>query len=140
MAAQPAANMRRAFILGENEEQYDAMRVEYARTLLIVCENNQEKALTSWFKLLKDMEAYSEKIGHSLDGVKLYINVFWNTDGSIDHIGILPMNDSKNIKHENLVAFFASFVRQYTPKDLESDKKYSHYTTVNFPTFAVKGE
>ena len=140
ISAQPSANLRKAFILGENEEQYDAMRVEYARTLLIVNDNDPEKALTTWFKLLKDIEAYAEKIGYSLNGVKLYMNVFWNTDGTIDHIGILPMNDSKNIKHENLVAIFASFIRQHTPEDLGSDKKYSHYTTVNFPTFAVKGE
>lgn len=127
---------RRAFLLGGDEAQYDSLRVDYARTLLTVCKNDQEAALTHWFKLLQSMEDYAEKIDFDLNGVRLFLNVFWRQDGSIAHIGILPMPDSKNIRKEDLVAFFGSFVRQYRGKRLTSDKKYSHYTTVSFPTFA----
>jgi hypothetical protein len=133
-----AQNMRKAFILGENEEQYDQLRTEHARTLLTVFDNNQEEALQAWFQLLEKMEAYSEKINFEVDGLKLYLNVFWNADGSIAYIGALPKPDSKNVKKEDLVAFFSSFIRQYTPDGLTSDRKFSHYTSVAFPTFARK--
>jgi len=133
-----AQNLRLAFVLGGDEAQYDALRTDYARTLLTVCKNDQETALTHWFKLLQDLEMYGEKINFDLDGTKLFLNIFWNEDGSIGHIGILPMPSSKNVPKEDLVAFFSSFVRQYSGAKLESDKKYSHYTTVSFPTFARK--
>ena len=121
-ALQPlvAQDMRRSFILGENETAFDELRDKYARTLLTVCNNNQEEAITNWFKLLQKVEAYGEKIDFDLNGVKLYINVFWKADGNIAHIGILPMSNSKNVKHENLVAFFSSFIRQYVPEGIKS--------------------
>lgn len=133
-----AQNMRKAFILGENEEQYDQLRTEHARTLLTVFDNNQEEALQSWFQLLQKMEGYSQKINFDVDGLKLYLNVFWNADGSIAYIGALPKPDSKNVKKEDLVAFLSSFIRQYTPDGPTSDRKFSHYTSVAFPTFAKK--
>lgn len=133
-----AQEMRKAFMLGQNETQYDQLRAEHARTLLTVFNNNQEAALQSWFQLLQKMEAYSEKINFDVNGLKLYLNVFWNTDGSIAYIGALPKPDSKNVKKEDLLAFFSSFIRQYTPDGLSSDRKFSHYTTVAFPTFAKK--
>lgn len=137
-SALSAQNMRKAFLLGENEEQYDQLRTEYARTLLTVFNNNEENALKSWFQLLQAMEAYSEKIDFDLNGMKLYLNVFWNADGSISHIGALPKPDSKNVKSEDLIAFFSSFIRQNTVTGPTSDRKYSHYTTVSFPIFAEK--
>lgn len=134
-----AQTMRRSFILGSNEEQYDQLRTDYARTMLTVCNENPEEALKHWFKLLQSVEQYADKIDFDLNGAKLYINVFWEAEGGIAHIGILPMPDSKNIKHENLVAFFSSFIRQYVPSgELKSDRKFSHYTTVSFPTFSKK--
>lgn len=133
-----AQEMRRAFILGENEQQYDQLRTDFARTYLTVFDYDQERALTNWFKLLQSVEGYAEKINFELNGLKLYLNVFWNEDGSIAHIGILPMQDSKNVKSEDVVAFFSSFIRQYVADGPKSSKKFSHYTSVSFPTFAKR--
>lgn len=135
-----AQDLRKAFILGENEVQYDQLRTEHARTLLAVFDNNQEAALESWFQLLQKMEVYSERINFDVNGLKLYLNVFWNADGSIASIGALPKPDSKNVKTEDMLAFFSSFIRQYTPEGPTSDRKFSHYTSVAFPTFAKKAE
>jgi len=133
--AQPA---RKAFFLGENEEQYDQLRTKYARTLLTVFDNNQEAALQAWFQLLQQMEAYSQKINFDINGLKLYLNVFWNEDGSIAYIGTLPGPTSRNVTKEDLLAFFASFIRQYVPDGPVSERKFSHYTTVTFPVFGQK--
>ena len=133
-----AQDMRKAFLLGENEEQYDQLRTEHARTLLTVFNNNEEQALKTWFQLMQKMEDYSDKIDFDLNGVKLFINVFWNADGTIAYVGALPKPDSKNVKTEDLIAFFSSYLRQNTVTAPASDRKYSHYTSVFFPIFAEK--
>ena len=139
-AQQNQQRVRRAFVLGENEETYDQLRETYARTLLTVCKDDHERAFASWITLMNALERYAEKIDDiDLNGVKLYLNVFWNEDGSIAHFGFLPMPNSKNVKIENMVAFFSAFTRQYVPNpDLVSDKKFSHYTSVAFPTVGYR--
>jgi len=130
--------LRKGFMLGKSktEKAYEQLSQEHARTLLTATDNDQKKALGQWFELLQEMEDYSESINFNLDGLKLLLHVFWNADGSIAHIGYFLQPESRNIKEENLSAFFSSFVRQYPPDtDLQSDKKFSHYTGVSFPTF-----
>lgn len=126
--------LRKAFVLGANEEAYEQLSREHARTLLAVSDNDPQEALSNWLTTMRDIEEYAESIDFDIKGLKVLLHVFWNADGSIAHIGYFILPDSRNYQQENLSALLASFVRQYTPQ-FKSDRKFSHYTNVSFPTF-----
>ena len=76
-------------------------------------------------------EALSQEYGQSL------LEVFWNTDGSIDHIGYVFRTNSRNVRPDEFSAFLSSFTRQYT-FPLKSQQKFSHYTIATFPLHTEK--
>lgn len=125
------------FELGKNEQAYDKLSQEYARTLLAVSDNDMKKALNNWLELVKSIQDYASAIQFNINGLKVWLHVFWREDGAIDHLGYFLLPDSRFIKPEELNAFFASFVRQYQGT-LQSDRKFSHYTSATFPTFVNK--
>ncbi|NRB62155.1 MAG: hypothetical protein HRU40_03840 [Saprospiraceae bacterium] len=129
-----AQNVKKAFILGENEEAYEKLSREHARTLLAVSNNDPEEALGNWFETMRGIERYANSIDFDIKGLKALLHIFWNEDGTIGHIGYFILPDSRNYPPEDLSALLASFVRQHT-SELTSDRKFSHYTNVSFPTF-----
>ncbi len=76
----------KVFYIGEDEEAYEKLVRNYNVLLFTVCENNMEKAYDNWSVLLKDIEEFSIKSNFDLKGVKLWLNVFWDKDGTIDYI------------------------------------------------------
>ncbi len=137
-----AQSMRAAFQLGRNEAAYEKLCQEYMRTLPAVSGNDMTSALGSWFELMREIENYAKSINVDIKGVKMQMHVFWNADGSVAHIGYFILPDSRNVPEEDMTALFSSFIRDYNlrlSKGLEpvatSDKKFSHYTGVTFPTF-----
>lgn len=129
-----AQNVKKAFVLGDNEEAYETLSREHARTLLAVSENDPSEALANWFETMRALEQYAASIDFDINGLRVLMHIFWNENGTIRNIGYFIMPDSRNYKEENLSALFASFARQHT-SELTSDRKFSHYTNVSFPTF-----
>jgi hypothetical protein len=127
------------FSMGQNEEAYEKLCQEHARTLLAVSDNDMKKALNNWLEFVKSVQDYAGSIKYDIKGLKVWIHVFWNTDGSISNLGYFVMPNSRNFKPDELNAFFGSFIRQYH-SNLRSDKKFSHYTSATFPTFVDKRE
>lgn len=131
LAAQ--AQLPVAFLLGQDEAAYEKLNVAHPRNLLMVSGNDTGKALNNWLEFLKSMQEHAENVKFDINGLKVFLHVFWNEDGTIAHIGYFVKSDSRNFKPEELRAFFGTFVRAYKPM-VTSDKKFSHYTTANFPT------
>ena len=129
--------MPEVFRLGENEKGYEALNQTYSQTLLEVSNFDTQKAFNAWMDMMKEMEEYAKKIRFDIKGVKLWLHVFWNEDGSISHIGYLLRPDSRNIDPLELAAFFKTFKGRYT-LPLSSSKKFSHYTGANFPIYSEK--
>ena len=126
-------NLPLVFVLGENAEQYDAMTEQYTNMLLDECKGNMQSAYTKWMSMLKEMEAYAEEINYNLDGVQIWMNVFWNKNGSIKHIAYYLKPESKVVPLDELTAFIKTFAQQYK-FPLLSNKKYVHYGHAFFPT------
>ncbi len=120
------------FELGKDEAAYEKLTQEHTRGLLIVSNNDMKQTLSNWFDLLKSIQEHANQSNFNINGVKIYLHVFWNENGSINRVGYFLMPDSRFIKPEEMKAFFGSFIRQYQPK-LSSDKKFSHYTSASFP-------
>jgi hypothetical protein len=121
-----------AFLLGEDETSYEKLCEAHPRTLLAVSNNDIELALKNWFSFLRNVDQYAKTINFDMKGLKVWLHVFWNADGSVAHIGFFVMPNSRNVKTEELKALFSGFIRQYKPV-LTSDRSFSHYTSAAFP-------
>ena len=127
----------RVFVLGENERMLDHLFTEHSGSLLEVCDNNMEKAYKHWLNMLKKMEDYATEIDFDLKGIKLWIHVFFNSDGTIKHTGYYLRPKSRNMQPEDLYAFFSSFMRHHR-MPVQAETPFRHYTSVSFPLFSLK--
>ncbi len=125
----------RVFVLGEHENAYDHLVLSYKATLLKVSGNDMQKAFDIWTSFLQEIESYARNAGKDLTGVKLWLHVFWNADGSISHIAFHLRPDSKNMDVEELQQLFDSFAEFYR-LPITADQPFMHYTTVTFPVFS----
>jgi hypothetical protein len=127
----------KVFILGEHEKAYEQLNLEYSVMLLTACKGNMETAYQKWLSMLNEMEAYATSINYDIKGVKVWLNVFWNVDGTIKHIAYHLKQNSRNIDTAEFTAFLSSFINHYK-FPLVSDQKYSHYGSASFPTHPRK--
>ncbi len=125
----------KAYGLAEFEEISEKYAPDYQH-LLEVCNGDIDAAFTKWLKMLSDMEAEGQKNGLNLGGVKMWMQVYFDKDGSIDNIGFFLKPNSKNIDQAELSAFLEKFARQYK-FPIDATSKFSHYTAVSFPVFAA---
>lgn len=126
---------QKVFYIGQNEGEYSKAIKEYPESLLTVSKDSMDLAYVNWMYLMKDIEVYSKKIKYDLNGIKLWLNVFWNKDGKIDVISYYPKPNSRNIEFEPLSNFFTGFINQYLPR-LKYKSNFSHYGSARFPSFA----
>lgn len=107
---------------------------DHSTMLLEVCENDMNVAYAKWIDLLNQLESHAQNHAFDINGIKLWLNVFWNEDGSIKHLVYHPKPNSKNVKTEDISSFFTSFIDHYEP-NLVTQYKFSHYGSASFPTF-----
>ncbi len=129
------ATLPRVFILGEHAKAYDALTQQYShhQMLLDKCNNDMAMAYGKWMSMLKEMEAYASQVNYNLDGLKLWLNVFFDKDGHIEHIAFYPKTASRVVPLDELKAFFKKFAEDYK-FPLQSDEAYVHFGHAAFPT------
>lgn len=126
------------FALGQYDGQpFEKLKADYETQLLTVCRNDMEMAYYLWVHVLKHIETQSIKTGFDLNGVKLWLYIFWNKDGSIKNIAFFPKPNSKNFKNEDMSAFLSNFCKTYK-FPMAHDANFSHYSTANFPVLVEK--
>ena len=74
------------FMLGEHQESYQSLKSAYPTTLLALNNEDLTSAYADWVYVLNAIEAFADKVDFNLAGVKLWMHVYWKSDGSIDHI------------------------------------------------------
>ena len=127
-----------AFTLGQYDGRpFERLKADYETQLLSVCKNDMETAYYLWVHVLKHMETQSVKAGFNLDGVKLWLYVFWNKDGTISNIAFHPKPNSKNVKNEDIANFLIAFCKTYK-FPLTAEVNFSHYSTASFPVMVEK--
>ncbi len=136
MPALQLDTMPKVFILGEQEKEFENLQIEYEYSLLSVCNNDFEASFTQWILMLKQMEEYAVSIDYDLKGIKMWLQVFWHPDGSIHHVGYYLKPNSRNVRKEEMAAFFKGFIGHYK-SSLTSTRKFSHYASANFPTLPL---
>ena len=133
-AAQPRLKeIPPVFIIGEHEQEYEALMDSYKKSLLDVCGNDMAHAFDLWMGLVEEMEAYSQQTGFDLNGVKAWFHVFFEKDGTIARIGFHLKPASKNVDVDELTAFLSGFITQYK-FPFTALERYASYTSVGFPS------
>ncbi|MEO1517619.1 MAG: hypothetical protein AAFV95_21525 [Bacteroidota bacterium] len=130
---QADTTLPKVFMIGEHEQQYEALAMEHGTMLLTACEDDMDVAYGKWWSMIQEIEAYSVLIGYDLKGIKAWVNFFWEKDGRIRHITYYLKPNSKLVDQDELKAFFSSFMNHYT-FPLVAEERYSHYSTASFPT------
>ncbi len=125
----------KVMLIGEEESYYEELVGECNNLLLNVTGNSMEEAFGSWTSMLEEMEAAASTEGFDIKGVKLWINLFWNEDGTIRRIFYYPKPTSKNMDFEQLTTFFESFAASYV-FPINGDACFSHYGSASFPVRA----
>lgn len=126
-------SLPKVFKIGEYEEQYGSLYEEYHDILLSVCNEDMSVAFDRWMHMLMEMEEYSKAIEFDLNGVKVWLKLFWNSNGSVDHISYYLKPDSRNIDVDELAAFFSSFMNHYQ-MPIDTKVKFTHNGSAQFPT------
>ncbi len=121
-------------MIGEYEYQYNDMISNAPDLLMTVCNNDMDKAYSLWLEFLVGLEKYALENDIDINGVKIWINVFWDGDGSIKHIAFYPKPNSKNMEYGLLSALLKEYSKNYE-LELEHSKMFAHYGSASFPSF-----
>ena len=122
----------KVFLIGEYEERYGELYEEYHDILLSVCNDNMNLAFDRWMDMIGEMEAYAQSIDFDINGVKVWLKLFWDQDGTIDHLSFFLKPDSRNVDYAELSAFFSSFMNHYK-LPLQAQVKFTHNGSAQFP-------
>lgn len=128
-------SLPKVFMIGQNEEDYEELVSECSNPLLTVCQDSMDLAYRRWMTMLSKMEQYAEKSDFDIKGIKIWLNIFWNPDGTIKHLVYFPKPNSRNMDFEELTKYFFKFVEVYNMESLDN-ACFSHYGSAAFPTFA----
>jgi len=132
-------NLPKVFLIGEFEEQYEMLYREFNDVLLSVCNEDMHYAFDKWVGMISEMEAYSRQIDYDLKGIKLWLKVFWNANGTIRYISYFLKPTSRLIEMVDLNAFMSSFINHYQ-MSIDSDVPFRHDGSAQFPTFILEPE
>ncbi len=130
----------RVFLLGDDTDTYsERLSYEYSYLLIFACNSNVEEASAKWIDMMNAIEDYSEEVGFNLKGLKMWINIYWDKDGTVRHIAYYLRPESRNADTKALTAFFTSFCSKYKlPLNAPAKKKFSHSGSTYFPFFKGK--
>lgn len=123
------------YLMGEYEEEVERLNLYCGSVLLSVCNDSMEVAYTKWIEMLSDIEEFAEEQKFDIKGVKIWIHVYWNADGTIKHISYYPKNTCKNMDFTLLTEFFNLFIENYT-FSVTHDECFNQYSSASFPTFS----
>lgn len=124
----------RVFLIDENELLFEELSEEYKTLMIAACKNDINLASREWLKTLISMQAYAARWEYydAMIGVKIWIKVFCDKRGRIQHIAYAVKPGSRNVDTQVFSAFLERFLRVHR-MDIRSKSKFSHYTSVTFP-------
>lgn len=137
LAFSQSTSLDKVFALGTEEEHYERLTGEYSQSLLEAASGDITQAFESWLNMQQAMDAYANSQSYDLNGVKVWLHVFWSADGNIDELGFLLRPDSRFVDEKELKVLLAGFIENYK-LPLQSGRKFSHYTGATFPTLSQR--
>lgn len=130
-------DLPKVFLIGEHEAQYESLYEKYNEILLSVANDDMTLAFDKWMNMLVAMENYADQIEFDIKGVKVWLKLFWNKDGTIDHLSYFLKPNSRNVEYAKMSAFFSSFINNYQ-MPIQAHAHFTHSGSAAFPTFATR--
>lgn len=128
------SELPKVFLIGEYEGLYSSLYRQYPGILLHQTDNDMDMAFEKWLQMLYAMENHAKKIDYDLKGVKVWLQVFFNQSGKIDHILFFKKPLSRNTSDAELVAFFRSFMKDFQ-LTIQASENFNHSGSASFPTY-----
>ncbi len=125
------------FLISEDDTAYGELVTNTPKLLLEVCNNSMDQAYKKWVYMLADMEEFASDQGFDIKGLKIWINVFFASDGSIEHIVYYPKPNSRNMDYSTFTNFLNKFAEDYKI-DISANSHFAHYGSASFPTFVAQ--
>jgi hypothetical protein len=122
-------------LIGDDEVGYEQTISECPSLLLEVAGNSMDSAYKLWTDMLVDIEASASDAGVDLKGTKIWINLFWESDGSIKKIVYYPKPNSKNMDFAQVTNVLEQFSANYN-LPIDHTGCFSHYGSASFPVHA----
>ncbi len=119
-------------LIGDDEVGYEQTISECPSLLLEVAGNSMDKAYKIWTDMLADLEKSSAEVGVDLKGTKVWINLFWESDGSIKKVVYYPKPNSKNMDFSQVTNVLEKFAANYN-LPINHSGCFSHYGSASFP-------
>ncbi len=126
-------SLEKVFIIGQYQEFYEDLSIDYPKSILEVTNYDMDKAYELWMDLVIQLENYAEKVNVNLNGVQLYLTVYWNSNGAIDYLGFYPKSTSRLIDGSELYALLKTFINEYKGTTT-AQFNFSHNASAIFPT------
>ncbi len=120
------------YSLSDHSEEVGKILKEDHVVLLKHYDGNMEAAMKDWYGMLSALEAYAEAEAVDLNGVKVWMNVFFSPDGSIKALGYHPKGDSKKFDWAVFEALVKEFSKQYH-FPVQMEESFSHYAAAMWP-------
>jgi hypothetical protein len=130
-----SAQLEKVFLLGTEEQRYEQLVSDYSQSLLEATNGNITQAFEGWLDMQQAIDRYASEQNYDLNGVKVWLHVFWGPNGSIDNLGFLLRPDSRFVETAELRALLAGFIKEYR-LPVQSGRNFNHYTGATFPTIA----
>ena len=122
-------------LIGEDSKQYEELVNHCGVSLLTASDGNMESAYLHWIKFIRSIELYAVEQEWDINGLKVWMNVFWDEEGNIQNMYYYPKPNCRNIVFEEFSHFLNDFAAE-SKISLKHDTCFSHYASVSFPTFA----
>lgn len=130
---QNGAGLPRVFLLGDFDgTPFEQLKSTHETTLYAACHNDAESAYYCWVHLLKHLESFSQQRNYDITGVKMWLYVFWNKDGTVSHMAYYLKPNSKFVNTDDITNLLTAFCESYK-LPLIAEKNYSNYNSATFP-------
>ena len=122
-----------AFVINQHPTTFEALNKKYSTLLLSACEEDMNKAFGTWKDLLHEISLFALNKNVDINGVKMWVKVFWSKDGQIKHIAYDLRPESKSVDRNELTNMLEEFVNSYKNSLTSNTSNFSHYGSVSYP-------
>ncbi|MEY4927195.1 MAG: hypothetical protein RI894_1631 [Bacteroidota bacterium] len=134
VTAKKKDDLPKVFSLSEDQAILEQLSLLYTKGLIEVCNDDTDVAFTKWNSMMLALEQYADKQNVNIKGVKMWIKVYWATDGTVEHIGYSLKPNSRNVKIAEFNALLKTFLEGYKLQQT-GDAKFTNSGSVSFPIF-----
>ncbi len=120
----------KVFVMGEFD--VSTLKESYNTSLFSVCKGDIDVAFDKSARVLIGIEDYAEKNKFDLKGVKMWVEFYFDKDGSLKHLAYALKPNSRNIDTRDLTAFLMSFTNTYKMQ-ISTNRRFYTNMHASFP-------